>query len=72
MQFCKKREQGIYMWETPFIKNNLCVFFMEIGGCGIKEATFRALNSIALLISSQYVLIHPHNDREEKSLESFK
>lgn len=72
MQFCKKKEPGIYMWEAPLIKNNLCVFLMEVGGCGIKEASFRVLNSIALLISSQYVLIHSHTDQEEKALQEFK
>lgn len=45
------------MWSTPFCKDDLKIFFLEISNCDINSQDFKILSTYALLIGSAFITL---------------
>ena len=55
------------------MKDNLCIFLLEIGGCEIKSAAFRVLTAISLILCSSFLFIQNLEEKkDENSLIEFE
>jgi hypothetical protein len=66
-QFCRSRSAGINIWSTPFEKEGLKVFLMEINNCDIASFEFKLLATYALMVGSAFLVIDSLDDSERSA-----
>lgn len=57
---------GLYTFSSPFVKDGLHIFLLEISGCDVNSEAFRLLNTIALFLSSSYLYISGNNQKDSE------